>query len=86
MPSDDTPLVIKSSNELPASDKRRIVIIGYVSRVPGGPDIQVESSHSMPEFRYNPCQKKSVGSPSPCTLLQKRTHKNPAEIQRDHGN
>ena len=33
MPSDDTPLVIESGNELPAGDKRRIIIIGFVMRV-----------------------------------------------------
>ena len=30
MTSDDTPLVIERDNELPAKDKHRIIIIGYV--------------------------------------------------------
>ena len=33
----------------------------YESRAPGGADIQVESSHGMPDFRHCPCQK-SAGS------------------------
>jgi hypothetical protein len=71
MPSDDVPLVIESGGELPARDKHRIIVIGNVmeSRAPaGGADIQVESSYRMPDFRRYPCQKKSVGILSPCTL------------------
>ena len=33
MTSDDTPLVIEGGNELPARDKHRIIIVGYVIRV-----------------------------------------------------
>ena len=33
MTSDDTPLVIERGNELPARNKHRIIIIGYVMRV-----------------------------------------------------
>lgn len=33
MPSDDTPLVIESGNELPARYEFRVIIIGFVMRV-----------------------------------------------------
>ncbi len=33
MPPDDTPLVIESGDELPAREKHRIIIGGYVMRV-----------------------------------------------------
>ena len=59
MTPDDTPLVIESGNELPATDKYQIILIWIcnVSRAPGRADIQVKSSHRMPDFRQGHCQK-----------------------------
>ena len=88
MTSDDTPLVIEGGNDLPARDNHRIIIIGYAIRVerPAGET-----------YKYNPatiCQSLNSAAVSnevswllsPCSWLQRRTHKNPAILQRDHGN
>jgi hypothetical protein len=40
----------------------------------------------MPDFQHCHCQKKSVGYPSPSTLLQRRTYNYPAGLRRDYGN
>ena len=60
MPSDDTPLVIKISDKLPAIERR--VIMVYVMREQvreTGPGSQVETIHGAPEFRDYHCQNMS---------------------------
>ena len=63
MPSDDIPLKVESSDELPAEKSRT----GYVVRAEGprgGENTQVKTSYGMPELIHCPCRRsKSAGPP-----------------------